>query len=421
MYKLTTLKNGLKIITCEMPNVSGVSNNVFVGAGSRYETKEENGISHFLEHMFFKGTEKRPSVLDIAGTIDSVGGLMNAATSHDYTLFWNKVPKKYFSLGIDVLSDMLSNSLLKEDEIRREKGVVVEEINMTKDDPSRYILHLGYQLMWGDSPLGRDVLGTKESVRGMKRKDFINYLKNFYQPRNMAVSIAGNIKHQEIMKEIEKKFGKLKNGPIKKYEKFKDNQNKPKSLIHHKETDQTYLFLGFKAIARHHPQKPVLDIINMILSGGMSSRLFINIREKRGLAYYIRAYQDNFLDTGCFFVHAGLNSQKIEEAIKAIIEEFKKLKEEKVSATELKKAKEYVKGNLLLEMDDSEEVASWFGTQAVFDKEIKTPREKIKEIEKVTAEQIQELAQKLFIQEKINLAVIGPFKDKKPFLRLLKI
>ncbi len=421
MYKLTTLKNGLKVITCEMPNVSGVSTNIFVGAGSRYETKEENGISHFLEHMVFKGTKKRPSALDLSKVIDSIGGMINAATSHDYTFYWTKVPKKYFSLGIEVLSDMLLNSLLKEEEINKEKGVIIEEINMKNDTPMSNVLSLGYQLMWGNTPLGQDILGPKENIVKMNKENFVNYLKNLYQPQNMAIAIAGNIKHQIIVKEVEKYLGGLKNNPIRAYQKYEDKQSKPEILLHYKKTDQAHLFLGFKAIPRHHPQKPVLDIINMILSGGMSSRLFINIREKRGLAYYIRAYEDNFLDTGCFFAHAGLNSERLEEAIKAILEEFKKLKEEKVSAAELKKVKEYIKGNLLLDMDDSEEVSSWFGTQAIFDKEIKTPQEKISEIEKVTPEQVQKLAKQLFTKDKLNLTLIGPFKDKNLFLKLLEI
>jgi len=414
-YKLTKLKNGLKVITSEMPNVFGVSNNVFVGAGSRYETKEENGISHFLEHMTLKGTKKRPTSEDVFGTINSIGGLINAGTSNEYTCFWNKVPQKYFSLGLELLSDMLFNSLFKEEEINREKGVIIEEINMYKDRPSNYVIRIGYGLLWGDTPLGRDILGTKESVAEFQRKDFLNYLKNLYQPQNMVVSVAGNIKHQEVIKEAEKNFGKLKNYVIRNWDKYKDDQKKFEVAINYKETDQAHLFLAFKAISRHHPDKPVLDVLDSILSRGGSGRLLVNIREKRGLAYDIAAYEDNFLDTGCIFSHAGLNSQKLEEAIKAILDEFKKLKEEKIGDKELKKAKEYLKGSFLLSMDDCENVASWLGEQALFDKKIKTPEEKIKEIEKVTPEQIQKLSQKLFVKEKLNLALIGPFKDKKPF------
>lgn len=418
-YNLTKLKNGLKVITSEMPNALGVSNNIFVGAGSRYETKGENGISHFLEHMVFKGTKKRPTTAEVSKTIDSIGGVMNAYTSYDQTCFWNKVPQKYFSLGIEVLSDIVLNSLLKEEEIDREKGVIIEEINMKKDTPMSYILHLGYELLWNNNALGQDILGTKENISRMQKKDFLKYLKDLYQPQNIVISAAGNIKHEKIVEEIKNFFGKIKSNPTRNYNKYKDDQAQFKTLIHYKKTDQTHLFLSFKAISRHHPNKPVLDVIDSILSGGMSSRLFINIRERRGLAYYIRAYEDNFLDTGCFFAHAGLNSQKIEEAINAILEEFKKLKEEKVDGKELRKAKEYLKGNFLLSMDDCENVASWLGEQALFDKEIKTPEEKIKELEKVTPEQIQKLAQKLFVKDKLNLALIGPFKEKKPFEDIL--
>lgn len=414
-YKITKLKNGLKVITSEMPHALGVSNNVFVGAGSRYETKEENGISHFLEHMTFKGTKKRPTAGDVSGTIDSVGGRLNAGTSDDFTYFWNTVPQKYFSLGLELLADTISNSLLKEEEINREKGVIVEEINRYKDMPSNYVIRLGQGLLWGDTPLGRDTLGTKENIKKFQRKDFLNYLKILYQPQNMVISVVGNIKHQEVVQEAEKNFGKLKSSPIRNWDKYKDKQKQVESLVHYKETDQAHLFLGFKARPRNHPDIPILDAIFSILSGGMSARLFINIRERKGLAYHIRSYEDNFLDTGCFFVHAGLNSQKLEEAIKAILEEFKKLKEEKVGDKELRKAKEYLKGNFLLSMDDCENVAFHFGKSALFDKKIKTLEEEIKEIEKVTPEQIQKLAQKLFVKEKLNLALIGPFKDKKPF------
>ncbi|TSC95927.1 MAG: peptidase M16 domain-containing protein [Parcubacteria group bacterium Athens1014_10] len=421
MHKLTTLKNGLKIITSEMPHTSGVSTNIFVGAGSRYETKKESGISHFAEHMFFKGTKKRPSTLEISKIIDGVGGIMNAFTAHDHTCFWNKVPKKYFSLGIDVVSDTFLNSLFKEKEIEKEKGVIMEEINMGKDTPMRHVVDLFYELIFQNTPLGQNIIGTKKSVSAMKREDFMVYLKSLYQPQNIAISVAGDIKHSKIVEEIKKRFDKIEKRETRKYQSVIDEQNKPAVLINFKDTNQSHLILGFKALSKYDPQKPVLDMINMILSGGMSSRLFIDIRVKKGLAYYVRAYEHNFMDIGCFYVHAGLNSEKIEEAIKLIIKEFKELKEKKVSLKELKKAKEYLKGNLLLDMDDTEEVSSWFGTQALFEKKIKTPEEKIKEIEKVTAEQIQKLSQKLFIQNKMNLALIGPFKDEKPFLKLLKI
>ncbi|PKL72581.1 hypothetical protein CVV26_01035 [Candidatus Kuenenbacteria bacterium HGW-Kuenenbacteria-1] len=390
MFKKTILKNGLRIITSEMPEMKSVASIILIGAGSRYENKNNNGISHFLEHMFFKGTKKRPNAKQISETIEKVGGQINAFTSIDHTGFWTKVPKKHFKLGIEFLSDLVLNSLIKSEEIEKEKGVILEEINMYLDNPQSYISTLIQQLMWKEQNLGFDPLGEKKIIEKIKREDFINYIKDLYQPSNMVISVAGDIKHEQVIIEVEKIFNKIKNKSIKKFKKVEDQQKKPQILLYKKETDQAHLCLSLKSdyLSYNNPQKTVYQVLSVILGGTMSSRLFMEIREKRGLAYYIYSSIDYYNETGALVVSAGLNINKINQAIKIILREFKKLKNIKVSKVELNKIKEYLKGNLLLETDDTDFICK---------------------------------AKEIFQTNKLNLAIISPFENTKLFLPLLKI
>lgn len=368
MFKKTVLKNGLRIITSEMPEMKSVASTILIGAGSRYENKKNNGISHFLEHMFFKGTKKRPSCKQISETIERVGGQVNAFTSIDHTGFWTKVPSKHFKLGIEFLSDLILNSLIKSKEIEKEKGVILEEINMYLDNPQSYVSILIHQLMWKDQNLGLDPLGKKEIVEKITRENFVKYIQDLYQPSNMVISVAGNIKHEQIVEEVEKIFKTIKNKTVKKFEKAKDQQKKPQILLYKKETDQAHLCLSLKSdqLSYNNSQKTVHQVLSVILGGTMSSRLFMEIREKRGLAYYIYSSLDCFDETGALVVSAGLNVNKINPAIKIILKEFNKLKNIKISKAELSKIKEYLKGNLLLNTEDTDFICNWYGIKELF-------------------------------------------------------
>ena len=424
MFKKTILKNGLRIITSEMPEMKSVASIILIGAGSRYENKKNNGISHFLEHMFFKGTKKRPNTKQISETIEKVGGQVNAFTSIDHTGFWTKVPKKHFKLGIEFLSDLVLNSLIESKEIEKEKGVILEEINMYLDNPQSYVSVLIHQLMWKNQALGFEPLGEKEIIKKITREYFIKYIQDLYQPSNIVVSVAGDIKHEQIVKEVENLFSKIQNNSTKKFIKAKDYQNKPQILLYKKDTDQAHLCLSLKSneLSYNNPQKTIYQVLSIILGGSMSSRLFTEIRGKRGLAYYVYSSIDYFNEVGALIVSAGLNIDKINEAIKIILKEFNKLKNIKISEVELNKIKEYLKGNLLLETDDTDFICNWYGLKELFSsKKIQTPEEKMIEIEKVTIDDVQKAAQKIFKTSKLNLAIISSKGDKKDILPLLKI
>ncbi|MBI4652960.1 insulinase family protein [Candidatus Kuenenbacteria bacterium] len=409
---------------------------ILIGAGSRYENKNNNGISHFLEHMFFKGTKKRPTQKQISETIEKVGGQVNAFTSIDHMGFWTKVPKKHFKLGIEFLSDLVLNSLIKPKEIKKEKGVILEEINMYLDNPQSLVSFLIHQLMWKNQALGFDPLGEKEIIKKITQKDFLKYIQNLCQPSNMVISVAGDIKHKQIVEEVEKLFtpldskhptgfNKIKNNSTKKFIKAKDQQNKPQILLRKKDTDQAHLCLSLKSneLFYNNRKKTIYQILNTILGGTASSRLFTEIREKKGLAYYIYSSLNYFDETGALVVSAGLNINKIDQAIKIILKEFNKLKNIKISKVELNKIKEYLKGNLLLETDNTDFICNWYGLKELFSSQkIQTPEEKIVEIEKITINDVQKAAKKIFKTNKLNLAIIGNLSEnEKNLLPLLKI
>lgn len=424
MYQKTTLKNGLRIITSEMPQMQSVATAIFIGAGSRYENKQNNGISHFLEHMMFKGTKKRPTTKDISQTIEGIGGILNGGTSIDWTYYWDIVPNRYFSLGIELLSDIIQNSLLDPKEIEKEKGVIIEEINMCLDDPQTYAGDLIHNLMWKGQNLGLTPLGTKKNIQKMERFDFVNYLKDLYQPSNIVISVAGKIEHTQAVKESKKFFGNLKDTKIKKIKKIKEIQKKPAIHLYKKETNQVHLCLAAKTAKLNHFSdstfKTTFEILNTILGKGMSSRLWLEIREKRGLAYYIYSTVEDFAEVGDLTVSAGLNIDKVEEAIKMILNEFYRMKEEKVGEKELKKTKEFIKGILLLKTEDTRSMSSWYGLQELLYQPVQTPEEKIAEIDKITASDVQRAAREIFKTQKLNLAMIGPFEDEERFLKLLR-
>jgi len=420
MFKKIVFKNGLRLITVPGKNAQSVTILVLVKTGSKYEKKEINGISHFLEHLYFKGTKKRPTPISVAETLDRVGGIFNAFTGEDYTGYWAKVASSNFDLALDWVSDIFFNSLLPKEEIEKERGVILEEINTYLDIPALHIQDLWTELLYGNQPAGWPITGRKENILKMSRQELINYRERQYVAENTLISVAGNISLEQALKGIKKYFQKIK---IKKpfgKEKVIENQTKPSMLLKFKKTDQTHLCLGVRGYNSFHPKKYIQELLASILGGMMSSRLFVEIRGKLGLAYSISTSTEDDPDTGYLVTRAGVDNKRADIAISAILKEYKNISQKKVSKEELKKAKDHYKGTTALYLEQSESKASFFARQELLENKILTPEEVFNKIDKITAEDILAVAKDVFKPEKLNLAIIGPFKDKEKFKRLLK-
>jgi len=422
MFEKTTLRNGLRIITIPQKSSQAVTVLILVGTGSKCETKKINGISHFLEHMMFKGTKKRPTSIEVAESLDKVGGIYNAFTGQDFTGYFAKVETSQFELAFDWVSDIFLNSLLPQKEIEKEKKVIIEEINMIYDHPMGYIGEVLWpRLLYGNQPAGWDIAGTKESVKGITRNSLINYRQKQYVPSNTILCIAGNFNKQKAKKLIQECFAKVAEGSSIQKPKVIEKQKSPKCLLEYRKTDQSHLYLGVRGYNVFHPQRYTQDILGIILGGMMSSRLFVEVREKLGLAYYIKTEVEANPNTGFFATRAGVDNQRIEKAISAILKEYRKISQKKVSKDELKKAKNYVKGQTALTLETSDAQASFYGLQELLRKEISTPEEIYKKIDKITQNDILKIAKDIFRSGKLNLALIGPFKDKNKFQKLLRL
>jgi len=421
MFKKTILKNGLRLVIVPIPSAQSATVLALVGTGSNYETKELNGISHFLEHMFFKGTKNRPSALAVAEVLDRVGGQYNAFTSKEVTGFYAKLAPEYLETGLEWVADILLNSKFEEAEIEREKGVIVEEINMYLDMPQAFVGELWEEALYGDQPAGRPVIGSKENVMRISRRDFLDYVKIHYHAKNIIVCVAGKIPDEkELATKVEKYFKGLAAGEGSGKAKTSDSQSIPQSKIHFKKTDQTHLCLGVRGYNLFHPDRLALKILSAILGGMMSSRIFISLRERQGLAYYVRTSCEEMLDVGYLVTQAGVGNENVEKAVAAIMSEYKKIRDEKIPAEEIKKAKDYLKGVTRLSLETSDEIGSWIGTQEILRKEILTPEEVFAKIEATEAEDLARVAKDVFQPQKLNLALIGPFKEKARFEELLK-
>lgn len=414
------LKNGLRVITVPMKDNPTATVLVLVEAGSKYEDKRVNGISHFLEHMCFKGTEKRPKAIDISKELDSLGSQYNAFTAQEYTGYYAKSDAKHFNKIFDIVSDIYLNSTFPEVEIEKEKGVIIEEINMYEDMPQRHVQDLMMQLLYGDQPAGWNIAGEKKNILNMKRDDFVSYKKQHYLPEATVLVVAGNVTEKQVMKEVNKIFANIERGKKVGKIKVKEIQAKPQALISFKETDQTHFVLGVRTYDLHSKKSAALSVLSGVLGGGMSSRLFQKLREEMGVGYYVRAYNDAYTDHGFLQVSAGVDNKRIEEVISAVLLECNKLKEEKVSMEELNKVKECMIGNMKLSLESSDDISNFYGGQELLKREIKNVEEKATQIRKVTAKEIQVLANDIFRDVGLNLALIGPFKDKVKFQKILK-
>ncbi len=419
-FSKKVLKNGLTVITVPMKDNPTATVLVLVRAGSKYETKRVNGISHFLEHMCFKGTTKRPKATDISKELDGLGSQYNAFTAQEYTGYYAKSEARHFSQIFDIVSDIYLNSTFPEAEIEKEKGVIIEEINMYEDMPQRHVQDLMMKLLYGDQPAGWNIAGEKKNILAMQRADFVKYKSEHYLPEATTIVVAGRVKEKEVLARVRGIFASVKRGRKSQKIKVKEQQTAPKALVSYKKTDQTHFVLGVRTYDLFYKNNAVLSVLSGILGGGMSSRLFVKLREEMGVGYYVRAYNDTYTDHGFFQISAGVDNKRIDEVLKAVLSECKKIAGEPVSEEVLKKTQEYLIGNMKLSLESSDDIANFYGGQELLQNKIKNIEDKTKEIRKVTARQIRSLARDIFMNRKLNLAIIGPFKDKNRFTKALK-
>lgn len=407
-FQKSKLKNGLRIILAPMHETETVTVMVMTGVGSRYETRKENGLAHFLEHMFFKGTEKRPTAMDISKELDAIGAEYNAYTGKDRTAYYAKVEAHHWETALDVVSDIFQNAKLEPEEIERERGPILQELNMYEDTPMRHINDLWEMHLYGDHPLGWEIIGTKDNIKGFKRSDFIKYLERGYVAGNVVVGVAGKMDPVKMKKEILKRFKNIRTGKRPVFKKIAEKQSKPGVFLQHKKTDQTHMLLGVRTYNMTHKDRYVLAVIATLLGGGMSSRLFMAVRERRGLAYSVHTSGENYHDAGYLATQCGVEHENLEKTIAVILDEYKRMANEEVGAEELTKAKEYIKGKLAMGFEGSDDVVEYVVTQETLFGKVTTLEEKRKQIERVTAEDILRVAKDIFKNSKLNLAVIGP-------------
>ncbi len=421
MYKKTTLPNGLRILTIPMANTKTVTVLALFATGSKYETKDINGISHFLEHMTFKGTKKRPTPLAIAEPLDRVGGQYNAFTGQEYTGYYAKADGRHQDLLMDIISDITLNPNFDQKEIDKERGVIIEEINMYEDMPARKVADVWTGLLYGDQPAGWDTAGKKEIINRLGRADFLKYYGDHYVAENTVVAVAGMIDSDEVINKIKVLFESIGDAKGKGKLPTKESQKNPMAKLFYKKTDQTHIILGARAYDIWDDRRFAAEILATILGGGMSSRLFGLLRDKLGAAYYVRTADDASTDAGYLATSAGIDNRRVEEIIKAISEEYRRIKTIKVGQDELNKAKEHMEGGLILSIETSDETASFYAFQEILKKEILKPEEIIEKIQSVTVDDILEVAQDIFRPAKMNLAIVGPFKDEERFAKLIEI
>jgi predicted Zn-dependent peptidase len=420
LYRKVTLDNGLRLVTETMPHTRSVAISFFIGSGSRYESEEQAGISHFIEHMCFKGTARRPTSFDVCKVIEGVGGMLNAGTDKELTIYWCKIAQSHFYDALDLLADILLNSRFEPNEIKKERQVIIEEIKMSLDFPVQRVSMLIDELLWPGHALGRDVAGSRESVAVITRDMMLDYLSRQYQPGNTVLAIAGDIQHEEVVAAVNRTMaGWETRQPGAGYTPYRGEKGR-RVLIEKRDTEQTQLCLALPGLSLVHPERFKLDLLNVILGEGMTSRLFTQIRDNLGLAYSIQSYAEHFLDTGAITVAAGVDAKSLPAAIKAILQEMVRLRE--ITPTEeLARAKELFKGRMILRLEDSRSVAGWLGGQEVLTGKILTVDQVIDIIDAVTAEELQKLAGDLLDGEKLRLAVVGPISPDEPLEDLLKL
>ncbi len=420
-HEIRQLKNGLKVLMVPEEECFSVKAMILTKAGALYEPESLSGISHFMEHMCFKGSKKRPSSLALTSALDQIGGRYNAFTGYEYTGYFAKVDSNHSSLALDIIADIFIHANYPKKELEREKGVVIEEINMYQDDPKLHIYDLWMELLYGNQPAGRSVAGTKETVGNMNREKLLDYRDKLYLSDSSLLVLSGNFKSDAILKQAEKYFQGIKKGKGYDQTETKKNQSRPATLIQNKQTDQTHLVLGFPSYDYLNPKRYALTLMNSIFDGGMSGILFQLVREKLGAAYYVHSEYESFKDSGFWGVSAGLNNERIEEVLKAIILEIKNLKNKHITKKSLENAKQYIIGHVSLGLDDAHEYADSLAFKYLLKDTIETPYQYLNKIKKVSLDEVRAVSKEILDFKKINLAVIGPFKNKKIFDKIIEI
>jgi predicted Zn-dependent peptidase len=418
--KRKVLENGLRVVAVPLKGNPTTTVLVLVEAGSHYETKHNNGVSHFLEHLCFKGTSNRPSPIAIAHELDALGAQSNAFTSYEMTGYWAKARSGNFRKIFDVVADLYLHPTVDKAELEKEKGVIVEEINMYKDLPMREVGRLLDRVMYGAQPAGLSILGPKENIRAMTREDFVRYRNEHYVPQATTVVVAGGVEAGEVFKTVERYFGTLPKGKKSAKKRVRDTQKAPQVGVEHKKSSQCHFQLGFRGLPVGHKSTPVVEVLIAVLGKGMSSRLFKKLREEMGVCYYVRAAAEYNTDHGKVVIASGVDNTRIKTVLEAIRDELKIIKAGLVEERELSKAKEFLIGNLLMDLESSDEAAEYFGEQEILRQKLQTPAEHIKKVRTISAKEVQAMARKLFVSKNANLALIGPFKNAEPFKKLLK-
>ena len=419
VFERETLQNGLRLLTAPIPTSQSVACFVMLAAGSRYETAETNGIAHFAEHMFFKGTEQRPTARDIGSEIDGIGGEFNAFTGKEYTGYYVRCAAEHRRLALDVLVDMLRHSKFEPEEIEREKGVIVEEMNMYFDTPRDYISGVYDSLLYGDQPLGWDIIGRKETVRAATRDSFTDYLGHWYKPERMVVGFGGQL-DDDVRDEVLELLGDLEPAETGAPAAVQLSGNGGSRVkLHTKESDQAHLSLGVRSYPLTHPDRYSLLVLATVLGTGMSSRLFTEVRERRGLAYYVYATNHSYTDAGSLYSQAGVDINRVDEAVETIVGELKRIADEPVPADELQKAKNVAKGRFVLQLESPHALIMFGLRREVLEGAATEPEEVLAGIDAVTAEDVQRVAQDVIGSNGVNMALIGPFDDPDRFEKLL--
>lgn len=423
MHEITQLPNGLKIITRTMLDAESVTVNFFVGAGGRYEDMDtEYGAAHFLEHLLFKGTHKRPSSKQISEEIDSVGGYMNAYTAEDHTSYYIKLPKNYFGLAFNILADILVDPLFEQEEIDKERKVILEEIKVFKDDPARNVYDLVGDLLWPHDTLRTNVIGNEHIINTMGRETIVEYFKQLYTMDNLVLSVAGNVTHKKVVELATEVLLDVQSKAARTWQPIKGGLSESRVNVSQEDTNQTHLLIVGRAPQMEAADEPAMKLLSTILGSGMSSRLFLNVRESKGLAYHVYMGYSNFVDSGKFEIYAGVNNDKVHDAIEAILEELQKIQQDLVGEKELNKSKEQVRGRYIMGLEGNSAVADMQGTQMILTGKAWTLQETLVKIDAVTAEDIMTVARKYLYKDLIRLAMIGPYDDERiqEFEKLMK-
>ena len=419
-YRKSTLPNGLRVLTAPMPHTRSVSVSIYLGAGSRYETPPESGLSHFVEHLCFKGTKKRPTPRDISEVIDSVGGVLNAATDRELTVYYCKVARPHLELALDVLVDMLRRPLFAPKEVEKERKVIIEELAALADSPAQQVDILLDETLWPDQPLGRDVAGCEATVSAITRQMALEYLHRQYVPNNVVVSVAGAVEHEEVLELINAALGDWPRGIPSGWFPAVNGQGSARTAVRYKNTEQAHMSLAVRGLSSQHPDRFVLDMLSVVLGEGMSSRLFLELRERRGLCYDVHTYTSHFLDAGALVIYSGVDPANAADTLKALLEQLAQVRDG-IPDGELARAKELAKGRLLLRMEDTRSVSGWLGIQELLLGRVRTADEVVEVLDAITADDVARVARDLFLTDQLSLAIVGPFRGNKRFASLLRL